>query len=58
VRGHARLGRPQQQGMQDDGKGQSRQELAAASIFSDKALKTHDALILYGNIMILHRRSD
>jgi hypothetical protein len=44
--------------MNRDGKSQSRQEPAAASIFSDKALKTHDALILYGNIMILHRRSD
>ncbi|MBZ0144011.1 MAG: hypothetical protein K8F56_10540, partial [Rhodocyclaceae bacterium] len=54
----ARRRRPQQEGMQDNGHSQRRQQRASVPFISDQALKTHDALILYDNTMILHRRSD
>ena len=54
----ARRRRPQQEGMQDKRHGQRRQQRAPAPFLHDRTLKTHDALIPYGNCMILHRRSD
>ncbi len=40
--------------MQDTGKGQGGQQPACKSPFFGNTFKNHDALIRYGNFMILH----
>ncbi len=46
--------RPQQQDMQDTGESQGGQQPACGRRLSGNTFKNHDALIRYGNFMILH----